>query len=111
MKLIDPSVEEFEDDVSDGPRIISGSQPEQVEDGGELFMPPRREQAAPKAGWLSLFGGRRYEPVEDPIPTPQFRNKGAVAGSRPTSSAQPVEEAESEQDDLEIPSFLRRLAN
>ena len=111
MKLIDPSVEDFEDDVSDGPRIISGHQPEQADDGGELFMPPRREPAAPKAGWLSLFGGRRYEPAEDPIPTPQFRNKAAVAGSRPTSSAQAVEETENEQDDLEIPSFLRRLAN
>ncbi len=42
---------------------------------------------------------------------PQFRNSNAgVPAMKSTASAQPVEEAEPE-DDLEIPSFLRRLAN
>jgi hypothetical protein len=50
--------------------------------------------------------------VVDETPIPQFRNKNAaVIGSRPSASAQPVEEIEEGQDDLEIPSFLRRLAN
>ncbi len=41
---------------------------------------------------------------------PQFRNANAVTAAKSTSSAQVVEEEEPE-DDLEIPSFLRRLAN
>ena len=79
-----------------------------------LVIPPRRQQhqqPAPKGGWLSLFGGRRPEPTSDEPPIPQFRNANAgVPAMKSTASAQPVEEAEPE-DDLEIPSFLRRLAN
>ena len=53
---------------------------------------------------------RRPEPTHEEEPQPQFRNKQAgTTELRTTASAQPVEEAE--QDDLEIPSFLRRLAN
>ncbi|HTX49379.1 MAG TPA: cell division protein FtsZ, partial [Caulobacteraceae bacterium] len=59
------------------------------------------ESRPQKGGWLSLFGGRRQEP-----PRPALRSVG---------SAQPVEaapeEAAEDADDLEIPSFLRRLAN
>ena len=120
IKLIDPSVEDYEPALDefeepDAPRIVASARAEPVaqsaEDDDGLFMPSRRDPPPQKAGWLSLFGGRRYEPAEEPIPVPQFRNKAAVAGSRPTSSAQAVEDAETEQDDLEIPSFLRRLAN
>ena len=55
-----------------------------------------------KGGWLSLFGGRRQE-----APRAALRSVG---------SAQPAIEAAHEEtaedaDDLEIPSFLRRLAN
>ena len=83
------------------------------EDEDSLFIAPRQAPApAPqKAGWLSLFGGRRYEqqPAQEPEPAPQARGKQPVVEARTTASAQPVEAAE--QDDLEIPSFLRRLAN
>jgi hypothetical protein len=72
-------------------------------------MPARHAQPQQKAGWLSLFGNRRVE-AADAEPVPQFRNKNAGAELRTTASAQPAEE-EAEQDDLEIPSFLRRLAN
>lgn len=55
-----------------------------------------------KGGWLSLFGSRRPD-----APT---------APARPMSQVQPAPEAyedeeTAEDEDLEIPSFLRRLAN
>jgi cell division protein FtsZ len=69
-----------------------------------LFAPSRyADDRRQKGGWLSLFGGRRPEAPS-----------GAPA--RAATSAQPAPEAfEDEEDeaneDLEIPSFLRRLAN
>ena len=68
------------------------------------------EDAPRKSGWLSLFGGRqRHEPSGATYhPAPQR----AAAGGGSAAVAQPVEEAlHEENDDLEIPSFLRRLAN
>ena len=77
-----------------------------------LVIPTRRQpQAQPqKGGWLSMFGGRRPEPVSEDQPMPQFRNANAVTQAKSLGSAQLAEEEEPE-DDLEIPSFLRRLAN
>jgi cell division protein FtsZ len=79
--------------------------------------PPLPDPRAPeprKSGWLSLFGGRqRYEDAPAPA-APQPR---ASAGVSPTSSGanalkmQPSLDAAEPADDLEIPSFLRRLAN
>jgi cell division protein FtsZ len=121
IKIVDPAVVEDDDDFAlplvaaapasapapaAGLRAVKEPAEERAPEG--LVMPSRRPQQ--KAGWLSLFGGRRYEPQEDESPMPQFRNKHAVTEVRSTGSAQPVEEAEPE-DDLEIPSFLRRLAN
>ena len=111
MTLVDPAVED-ELRISAAPqeprgKVISRPAPEPVEEPS-LMIPPRRQQPQ-KGGWLSLFGSRRYEPSEEEEPIPQFRNKTAGAPARTTSSAQPVENAE--EDDLEIPSFLRRLAN
>ena len=129
MKLIDPAVEELElpapvvaaEEAEAAPTVIStrggrmfaeAAEPaasEEADEDGPLFISSRRQQPQKSGGWLSLFGGgRRYE-ATDEEPTPQFRNKNANTEARTTSSAQPVEEAE--QDDLEIPSFLRRLAN
>ncbi len=82
---------------------------EQV-DEDPLFIPERRT-AHQKPGWRSLFGGRQRSETGEDIPIPQFRNKNAVAGSRPVASALAIDEPEAGQDDLEIPSFLRRLAN
>jgi cell division protein FtsZ len=64
-----------------------------------------------KGGWLSLFGSRpRQVPVVTPLaadPIPQFRNQNAGQ-----ATARQIEEIEPQAgDDLEIPSFLRRLAN
>jgi cell division protein FtsZ len=89
-RIVDPMVAEEEDEP-----LFSDSS----------FGEDRRGQ---KGGWLSLFGGRqRYEP--QPLsPTPSR----AVSGGGARTAAAVQEESQVEEgDDLEIPSFLRRLAN
>ena len=73
-------------------------------DDDEPLFPTRHygEDRRQKGGWLSLFGGRRQE-------TP-------VMAARATAQVQPIaeqfeDEDEAADEDLEIPSFLRRLAN
>jgi cell division protein FtsZ len=81
-----------------------------VEDDDEpLVADVHHEDAPRKSGWLSLFGGRqRYEAPAAPSPAPQRASAGGGAAAAP----QVMEEPEIEDnDDLEIPSFLRRLAN
>ncbi|HXV00556.1 MAG TPA: cell division protein FtsZ [Caulobacteraceae bacterium] len=74
-----------------------------AEEEEPLFAPNRyADDRRQKGGWLSLFGGRRPE--------------GGGAPARSMTSAQPVAETYEDEDeeaneDLEIPSFLRRLAN
>jgi len=81
----------------------------------------RRQQ---KGGWLSLFGGGR--PRYD-APAPSARDQGRepageptrerpaaapIAQARTVGAAQLAEEPKSDEgEDLNIPSFLRRLAN
>ena len=64
-----------------------------------------------KTGWMSLFGGRRQPSAYEPAPPPQAR--AAFGGGSARPAPQPVEDLHQEEqgDDLEIPSFLRRLAN
>ena len=57
-----------------------------------------------KGGWLSLFGARRQEPHRTTAPA-------AVAAAQPAVDPYADEDLEEADDDLEIPSFLRRLAN
>ncbi len=81
--------------------------------------PPLPDPRAPeprKSGWLSLFGGRqRYEEAPPPAaPTPHARSGGGVPPASSAATAakmQPSLDPEEPVDDLEIPSFLRRLAN
>ena len=75
-----------------------------VADEQPFAMPPRYgdDRRHKSGGWLSLFGGRRAE--------------GHAAPARTMSQAQPAQEVYEDEDtaedeDLEIPSFLRRLAN
>jgi cell division protein FtsZ len=73
----------------------------------------RRQQ---KGGWLSLFGGRpRYEAPAPAAPRETLRERPAAAPipqSRTVASAQLADEPKSDEgEDLNIPSFLRRLAN
>ncbi len=81
--------------------------------------PPLPDPRAPeprKSGWLSLFGGRqRYEdaPVAQ-APAAPARTGGGLPPASSAATAtklQPSIDPEEPVDDLEIPSFLRRLAN
>jgi cell division protein FtsZ len=96
-RIVDPAVAEA-GDVADEP----------------LFAEPAYEPRRPRGGFLSIFGGRpRYDqglgpaaqaPVAAPTPAP------VRGGAQPLQAAAPAEDAE-QHEDLEIPSFLRRLAN
>jgi cell division protein FtsZ len=113
--IVDPWVEQFEADHGRTPSV----------DQGDLYMersaPPAREpepmyeeQAYDdrdhrKSGW-SLFG-KKPRTQSNYAPPPMSRTAPQM---RPTSSAQVAPEPDTQgagQDDLEIPSFLRRLAN
>jgi cell division protein FtsZ len=72
-----------------------------------------------KGGWLSLFGGGRGR-HEPPAPVQDYRNDHArftearTAALKERPAPQPAaapEESPESTEDLEIPSFLRRLAN
>jgi cell division protein FtsZ len=82
--------------------------PAVAEDDDEpLFAENTFEERRPRGGFLSLFGGRpRYEPA----PQPASRPVASRGGAQPAEVLAPVEQAEPGED-LEIPSFLRRLAN
>ena len=87
-RIVDPSVAEDEDELDE-----------------PLFTEPAYEQRR-KGGFLSLFGGRpRYE-----TPAPAPRAMTTRGGAMPAEAAEPEAHAEPGED-LEIPSFLRRLAN
>ncbi|MBU1346458.1 MAG: cell division protein FtsZ, partial [Alphaproteobacteria bacterium] len=109
--IVDPWVEAFEQDHG----RLGAAQP--VEQG-DLYFDRAPAAAAPqaveepayddrdhrKSGW-SLFGKKpraqtAYAPAAPARPQPQLRQ-----------TAQPAPEPTSAEDDLEIPSFLRRLAN
>ncbi|WP_332764642.1 cell division protein FtsZ [Phenylobacterium sp.] len=89
-KIVDPAVEEMEEE----PLF------------GEAAFEDRRPQ---RSGFLSLFGSRpRYDA---PAPAPQTTRPAASRGGA-LPAEQPIQETQTEsQEDLEIPSFLRRLAN
>jgi len=135
-RIIEPASLRREEPVQPAARIVD---PLAAEDGDEMFIvrqtlppklradtvtgrtytkpgqPPLPDPRAPepkKSGWLSLFGGRhRYEepPPPPPAPTraPQMGASGSAQATKPAPSSDPSAPA----DDLEIPSFLRRLAN
>ncbi|MBR7620522.1 cell division protein FtsZ [Phenylobacterium sp. 20VBR1] len=88
-RIVDPAVAEDEDEP--------------------LFTDAAFEDRRPQrgGGFLSLFGSRpRYDA---PAPAPAART-AARGGAQPAEAPAPQEQAEG-QEDLEIPSFLRRLAN
>jgi cell division protein FtsZ len=93
-----------------------------VADGEELdeplFAEPAFEPRRPRGGFLSIFGGRpRYDsgqPAPTAAPAPAPRPVASAApmrgGAQPLEAQAPAEEVD-HGEDLEIPSFLRRLAN
>jgi len=109
--IVDPWVEEYETRAP-APRVAPQ---------GDLYA--ERERSAPtqpqaddgyddrdhrRSGW-SLFGrGKRTQPQHEAsyAPQPTHQMRGAA---QPAQQAEP--EAGQADDDLEIPSFLRRLAN
>ncbi|MFL5296048.1 MAG: cell division protein FtsZ [Phenylobacterium sp.] len=77
-----------------------------TEEDEPLFAAPAYADRKPKGGFLSIFGSRpRYD-----APQPQSRPVAVRGGAQPVEAAAPEEEAQAGED-LEIPSFLRRLAN
>ena len=90
-RIVDPAVEEIEDEP--------------------LFAEPAYEQRRPRGGFLSLFGGRpRYEQPAPAAPAPAPRATAVRGGALPVETPVAAPEADAGED-LEIPSFLRRLAN
>jgi cell division protein FtsZ len=88
-RIVDPMVDEFDD------------QP--------LYAEPQHDdrRAQKSGGWMSLFGGGRQRYDQQPAPQPQARQ---TTSARPAVQPLDVPHAD-EGEDLEIPSFLRRLAN
>ena len=111
-RIVDEAVAEPGEDIAFDPlpsRLQQGvGGPRSYARPGEPPLPdPRASAHEPRRGLLSLFGGRpRYEPAAAPPPAP------TVSASRSAGSAQPAPAPEAEAgEDLDIPSFLRRLAN
>ena len=86
IRIVDPSVATDEDEP--------------------LFAEPVYEERRPRGGFLSMFGARPRYDAPQPAPRPMQSRGGAL----PAEVAAP-EEAAHPGEDLEIPSFLRRLAN
>ncbi len=97
--------------------LAAEAAPEEVEDEPLFGSRPLVEENRPaKAGFLGLFGPRTRSDPPAPLrdyrndPTPVLQARAAAGGA--AAAAQPIEEEHEEAgEDLEIPSFLRRLAN
>jgi len=105
IRIIDPSVDDDNADAYGSGLSRSGY------DARRAGPAPLNNEPRQKGGWLSLFGGSR--PREE-TPLGQTRApapaRSAVAGGSAQPAPQQAEPQDS-ADDLEIPSFLRRLAN
>ncbi|HEY8572610.1 cell division protein FtsZ [Phenylobacterium sp.] len=106
--------EEEQGDIFAAPAVAEAPQPtvtrivdpavDEEADDAPLFAEPYEPR---RRGFMSLFGGRR--PSYD-APAPAPRPVPVRGGAQPVEAAAPEEVAE-QGEDLEIPSFLRRLAN
>lgn len=91
-------------------RIVDPAVEELTDEDEPLFAEPAYEQRRPRGGFLSLFGGRpRYEQPA-PAPAPAPRASAVRGGALPVETPMVAPEPDAGED-LEIPSFLRRLAN
>ncbi len=116
IRIIDPAVEEMEG-LGELPRTggaAYGGQPRAAQP--QTYAAQRTPEPARKGGWLSLFGGRprqdyaapaSQQPTQSPPPAPSR----AVGGGGAQPALQPAPEPHDATEDLDIPSFLRRLAN
>jgi cell division protein FtsZ len=116
--IVDPWVEEYEAT----PRSRTAAEATAPVGQGDLYMDraaasqteTRHEEPAHedyddrdhrKSGW-SLFGRGKRQPAQ-----PTYPPASRTTEMRATSQTQPMPELGEAEDDLEIPSFLRRLAN
>ncbi|WP_292027409.1 cell division protein FtsZ [Brevundimonas sp. UBA2416] len=116
--IVDPWVEEYES----APRSRTVAAADAPVAQGDLYMDrtaasqteTRHEEPAHedyddrdhrKSGW-SLFGRGKRQPAQ-----PTYPSASRTTEMRATSQTQPAPELGEAEDDLEIPSFLRRLAN
>jgi cell division protein FtsZ len=115
-----PKVEAVEPEQASAPAPLAAeAAPEEVEDEPLFGARPLVEEQRPaKAGFLGLFGPRTRSDPPAPLrdyrndPTPVLQARAAAGGGGAAAAAQPLEEEHEEAgEDLEIPSFLRRLAN
>jgi cell division protein FtsZ len=105
IRIIDPSVEDDNADSYGSGLGRSGY------DARRASPAPLNNEPRQKGGWLSLFGGSR---PRDEAPIGQTRSAPPARSAVGGGSAQPAPQQAEPQDaadDLEIPSFLRRLAN
>ncbi len=98
-------------------RIVDPDAAEAGDEGdAPLFAEPAYEPRKPRGGFLSIFGGRpRYDQgaarqAQPQASAPRIAPAPSRGGALPVEATAPAEEAE-QHEDLEIPSFLRRLAN
>jgi cell division protein FtsZ len=100
------------------PVLAARTTPEpEIEEEPPLFdARPAAEEPRPSKGFLGLFGPRNRADAPPPLrdyrgdPTPVLQARAAAGGV--ATAAKPVEEEQDDAgEDLEIPSFLRRLAN
>ncbi|WP_292056140.1 MULTISPECIES: cell division protein FtsZ [unclassified Brevundimonas] len=132
--IVDPWVEEYEQGAG-------RAQPAASSEQGDLYFDraPQRQQPAQqpaqrpaarheepaeepfyderdhrRSGW-SLFGRKRQQPQQQQSYAPPPSSNRTTQQLRQTQAMQPQQQdpqvGQSEDDDLEIPSFLRRLAN
>jgi len=79
-------------------------------DDEPLFAQPVYEERRPRGGFLSIFGSRPRYDAPQPAAAPAPRPAPSRGGALPAEAVATEEEAQ-QGEDLEIPSFLRRLAN
>jgi cell division protein FtsZ len=94
------------------PRTVTRIVDPMVEDADDtpLYTEQHYADRQPQksGGWMSLFGGGRQRYDQQPAPQqPQARSTTSARPAMQPLESQQVDEGE----DLEIPSFLRRLAN
>ena len=121
IRIIDPAAEQMEQEgLGQLPRTGPPAYGRPSEPRPALQPQGYAAQRAPeprqKGGWLSLFGGRprqdyapaaHAQPPQSPPPAPARAVGSGSAQPAPQQAAEPHDSTE----DLDIPSFLRRLAN
>ena len=115
IRIIDPAVEEMEAEGFGQLAPAALARPNEGRNA-ERYDSRRAPEPRQKGGWLSLFGGRPrqdYAPpaAQQPTQAAPPATSRAVGGGSAQPAMQPAPEPLDATEDLDIPSFLRRLAN